>query len=104
MAGGRAQLIRSERYVSLLSPAERDEYVRGQYNETKQRDTELLGGEDSMLRGAAGGGAGAARWKVDEEDAGSLALGSSCARYVIPLAFKEISRSGSPPRVGMRRV
>ncbi|KAJ6526260.1 SIT4 phosphatase-associated protein-domain-containing protein [Mycena vulgaris] len=52
-----------------------DEYVRGRYNETKRRDTELLGGGKPVVRGAAGGGAGATRWKVDEEDAGSPALG-----------------------------
>ncbi|KAJ7080423.1 SIT4 phosphatase-associated protein-domain-containing protein [Mycena belliarum] len=53
-----------------------DEYVAGRYNETKRRDSELLGGGKPVVR-SGGAGGGAARWKVDEEDAGSPALGEA---------------------------
>jgi serine/threonine-protein phosphatase 6 regulatory subunit 3 len=43
-----------------------DEYVTGRYNETKKRDTCLLGGGKPVI--AAGGLRNAARWKVDEAD------------------------------------
>ncbi|KAJ7706882.1 SIT4 phosphatase-associated protein-domain-containing protein [Mycena rosella] len=51
-----------------------DEYVAGRYNETKRRDTELLGGGKPVVRAGAAGAGGGARWKVDEEDAGTPAL------------------------------
>ncbi|KAJ7137920.1 SIT4 phosphatase-associated protein-domain-containing protein [Mycena epipterygia] len=54
-----------------------DEYVAGRYNETKRRDTELLGGGKPVVRSTAGAGTGTARWKVDEEDTGSPALGEA---------------------------
>ncbi|KAJ7878983.1 SIT4 phosphatase-associated protein-domain-containing protein, partial [Mycena olivaceomarginata] len=51
-----------------------DEYVKGRYHETKRRDAELLGGGKPVIRSGAAVG-GAARWKVDEEDAtGTTAL------------------------------
>ncbi|KAL1742167.1 SIT4 phosphatase-associated protein-domain-containing protein [Schizophyllum fasciatum] len=47
-----------------------EEYVNGRYNETKARDTALLGGgKPDVTRGAGG----ASRWKVDEEDAKGVA-------------------------------
>lgn len=43
-----------------------DEYVTGRYNETKKKDTSLLGGgKPTVVPGAARSGP---RWKVDEED------------------------------------
>lgn len=54
-----------------------DDYVTGRYNETKKKDTSLLGGgKPVVMPGAARTGA---RWKVDEEDSGSSAptVGSS---------------------------
>ena len=53
-----------------------DEYVTGRYNETKKRDTSLLGGGKPVV---APGAAGNTRWKVDEEDSGTSAptIGSS---------------------------
>lgn len=48
-----------------------DEYVTGRYNETKKKDTSLLGGgKPDVAPGAPRNGA---RWKVDEEDAGTPA-------------------------------
>ncbi|KAJ7685736.1 SIT4 phosphatase-associated protein-domain-containing protein [Mycena polygramma] len=51
-----------------------DEYVAGRYRETKRRDAELLGGGKPVVR-SGGTTGGAARWKVDEEDAGTTKLG-----------------------------
>ncbi|TRM61242.1 SIT4 phosphatase-associated protein-domain-containing protein [Schizophyllum amplum] len=53
--------------VLLFAPVpEWEEYVTGRYNETKARDTALLGGgKPDVARGTGG----ASRWKVDEEDA-----------------------------------
>ncbi|KIM86236.1 hypothetical protein PILCRDRAFT_65387 [Piloderma croceum F 1598] len=54
-----------------------DDYVTGRYNETKKKDTSLLGGGKPVVTpGAARTGA---RWKVDEEDSGTSAptVGSS---------------------------
>ncbi|KAJ7481056.1 SIT4 phosphatase-associated protein-domain-containing protein, partial [Mycena galericulata] len=53
-----------------------DEYVAGRYRETKRRDAELLGGGKPVVRSGTVGG-GAAKWKVDEEDIGSPALGEA---------------------------
>jgi len=48
-----------------------DEYVTGRYNETKKKDTSLLGGgKPAVAPGAVRNGA---RWKVDEEDSGTSA-------------------------------
>lgn len=55
-----------------------DEYVTGRYNETKKKDTSLLGGGKPVV--AAGPARAGARWKVDEEDtasAGSSARGGN---------------------------
>ncbi|KAH7915316.1 SIT4 phosphatase-associated protein-domain-containing protein [Hygrophoropsis aurantiaca] len=52
-----------ERYAP--QPAWND-YVTGRYNETKKRDTSLLGGGKPAVTTAPRNGA---RWKVDEEDA-----------------------------------
>ena len=47
-----------------------EEYVNGRFNETKARDTALLGGgKPDVTRGTGG----ASRWKVDEEDAKGVA-------------------------------
>lgn len=43
-----------------------DEYVTGRYNETKKKDTSLLGGGKPVV--AASSARAGARWKVDEED------------------------------------
>ncbi|EGO21202.1 hypothetical protein SERLADRAFT_452336 [Serpula lacrymans var. lacrymans S7.9] len=43
-----------------------DDYVTGRYNETKKRDTSLLGGGKPAV--GAGAARNGARWKVDEED------------------------------------
>lgn len=43
-----------------------DDYVTGRYNETKKRDTSLLGGGKPVV--AAGANRTGGRWKVDEED------------------------------------
>src|SRR5882724_1299394 len=43
-----------------------DEYVNGRYNETKSRDTSLLGGGKPVLSGAPT--RPSSQWKVDEED------------------------------------
>ncbi|TDL24973.1 SAPS-domain-containing protein [Rickenella mellea] len=45
-----------------------DDYVSGRYQETKKRDTSLLGGGKPVMTTAARV-AGAPRWKVDEADA-----------------------------------
>jgi serine/threonine-protein phosphatase 6 regulatory subunit 3 len=48
-----------------------DEYVTGRYNETKKKDTSLLGGgKPAVAPGVVRNGA---RWKVDEEDSGTSA-------------------------------
>ena len=47
-----------------------DEYVTGRYNETKKKDTSLLGGGKPVV--AAGPARAGARWKVDEEDIPSV--------------------------------
>ena len=54
-----------------------DEYVTGRYDETKKKDTSLLGGGKPVV--AAGPARAGARWKVDEEDipsAGSSTRGN----------------------------
>lgn len=43
-----------------------DDYVRGRYNETKKKDTSLLGGGRPAVTVSASRPAG--QWKVDEED------------------------------------
>ncbi|KAI0256604.1 SIT4 phosphatase-associated protein-domain-containing protein [Lactifluus subvellereus] len=43
-----------------------DDYVRGRYNETKKKDTSLLGGGRPAVTASASRPAG--QWKVDEED------------------------------------
>jgi serine/threonine-protein phosphatase 6 regulatory subunit 3 len=51
-----------------------DEYVTGRYDETKKKDTKVLGGgrPNPSNAGLAGPGKGTTRWKVDEgEEAGS---------------------------------
>jgi serine/threonine-protein phosphatase 6 regulatory subunit 3 len=54
-----------------------DEYVTGRYDETKKKDTILLGGGKPAV--APGAPRNGTRWKVDEEDAGTPAptIGSS---------------------------
>jgi hypothetical protein len=53
--------------ISQLAPQpDWDDYVNGRYNETKKRDTSLLGGGKPVV--APGGNRGAQRWRVDEED------------------------------------
>ena len=54
-----------------------DEYVNGRYNETKSRDTSLLGGGKPVLSGAPT--RPSSQWKVDEEDTRTLASGSTAA-------------------------
>jgi serine/threonine-protein phosphatase 6 regulatory subunit 3 len=48
-----------------------DDYVTGRYNETKKKDTSLLGGGKPVV--APGAARTGARWKVDEEDSGTSA-------------------------------
>jgi len=54
-----------------------DDYVTGRYNETKKKDTSLLGGGKPVV--APGAVRNGTRWKVDEEDSGTSAptVGSS---------------------------
>ncbi|KAF7298318.1 hypothetical protein MKEN_01356300 [Mycena kentingensis (nom. inval.)] len=61
-----------DQIASFAPQPDWDEYVQGRYNETKRRDAELLGGGKPVIKSGMGGGAGAAaaRWKVDEADAG----------------------------------
>ncbi|CAK5277201.1 unnamed protein product [Mycena citricolor] len=54
-----------------------DEYVKGRYKETKQRDAEPLGGGKPVIRSTM---AGSSRWKVDEEDTtGTAVTGTTTA-------------------------
>lgn len=48
------------------------EYVTGRFNETKERDTSLLGGGKPAVTSASRAGG---RWTVDEEDSASLNAG-----------------------------
>jgi serine/threonine-protein phosphatase 6 regulatory subunit 3 len=43
-----------------------EEYITGRFNETKQRDTSLLGGGKPVV--ASGPGRAGTRWKVDEAE------------------------------------
>lgn len=68
-----------------------DEYVTGRYNETKKKDTSLLGGGKPVI--APGAARNGARWKVDEEDSadsGSKASGSGVGEIK-----SEFRRAGS---------
>ncbi|KAL0946479.1 hypothetical protein HGRIS_012696 [Hohenbuehelia grisea] len=55
--------------IAQHTPEGWDEYVHGRYDETKQRDTRLLGGGKPTL--ASSGTRSAAQWRVDEADATS---------------------------------
>ena len=55
-----------------------DDYVTGRYNETKKKDTSLLGGGKPIV--APGAARNGARWKVDEEDAGGPAALAGSSR------------------------
>jgi serine/threonine-protein phosphatase 6 regulatory subunit 3 len=55
-----------------------DEYVTGRYNETKKKDTSLLGGgKPVVVPGVTRNGT---RWKVDEEDSGTIAPNAGSAK------------------------
>ena len=47
-----------------------EEYVTGRYNETKKKDTSLLGGGKPVL--VPGGARVGGRWRIDEEDSSSV--------------------------------
>lgn len=69
-----------------------DEYVTGRYNETKKKDTRVLGGGKPVI--ALGGARNITRWKVDEEEA-------------VPAGLAETSgsaSSGSETKGEFRRV
>lgn len=51
-----------------------NDYVTGRYNETKKRDTSLLGGGKPAVNNAPRAGA---RWAVDEEDVKTTAVPSN---------------------------
>lgn len=56
--------------IQYAPDPEWDQYVTGRYNETKKRDTRLLGGGKPVV--APGTARSAARWKVDGEDPNTL--------------------------------
>ncbi|TFK68279.1 SAPS-domain-containing protein [Pluteus cervinus] len=61
---GLAQLITSQ-----YTPPEWGQYISGRFNETKSKDSALLGGGKPIINvnGGGGPGRGGASWKVDEE-------------------------------------
>lgn len=54
-----------------------DDYVTGRYDETKKRDTSLLGGGKPVV--APGARRAAGKWKVDEEDPNTLTIAPGAA-------------------------
>ncbi|KAF8884827.1 SIT4 phosphatase-associated protein-domain-containing protein [Infundibulicybe gibba] len=56
--------------IQYAPDPEWDQYVTGRYNETRKKDTRLLGGGKPVV--APGGPRNIARWKVDDEDPNSL--------------------------------
>ncbi|KIK62939.1 hypothetical protein GYMLUDRAFT_41218 [Collybiopsis luxurians FD-317 M1] len=68
-----------------------DEYVTGRYRETKVRDTRLLGGGKPAM---GLGGAGAGKWKVDEEEM------SGVATVATPAPKSEVNSSGGDEMQG----
>jgi serine/threonine-protein phosphatase 6 regulatory subunit 3 len=53
--------------IEYAPDPEWDEYVTGRYNETKKRDTRLLGGGKPILS-SPGAPRSVGRWKIDEDD------------------------------------
>ena len=57
--------------IAQLAPQpDWDEYVNGRYNETKRRDSSLLGGGKPIV--APGSNRSALRWKIDEADSSTM--------------------------------
>lgn len=80
--------------ISRYAPQpEWDEYVTGRYNETKKKDTSLLGGGKPVV--AAGAARNGGRWKVDEEDSPPMAGSSRSTTNGLNELKSEFRRTGN---------
>lgn len=70
-----------------------DEYVTGRYNETKKKDTSLLGGGKPVV--APGAVRNGTRWKVDEEDSTATPATAGSSRANASELKSEFKRAGA---------